>query len=287
MTTILWILVFYLGFVSFLSFVTAALFFYEIINSHSAAYFSEHLSSTPVRAMLRLWWSGILSQIITAIAFPFGYIRALWMPGRDQPDSENRPPVLLIHGLYHNPSGWFAYKRWLRAAGFQNIFAVGYGCFHTSFDSIASRLEQEVIGLSKRFQGRKVLIMGHSLGGMLTRHLVSSPATRGLVAGAVTLGAPHKGSKLAALGLGALCHDLLPNAGIAKNLKERDLPPEIPCLSLYSQVDDYVLPQDNLRLPASSRQGWEERPSSPVSHVSMLYHKKTALEAIEFLETLL
>ncbi|HEU6437631.1 MAG TPA: alpha/beta fold hydrolase [Nitratidesulfovibrio sp.] len=193
------------------------------------------------------------------------------------------PPVLLVHGLYHNVTAWTLYRRWLTAAGFTRVYCHGYSSWRTDFGLLVDELDEAVRDLVAAHPGERPLLMGHSLGGLLIRGWLAEAANQHLVAGAVTLGTPHQGSCLARLGAGRLARSLAFRGALIRNLEASEAPAEIPCVALYSPIDNMVVPQEGLHVTTP---GWTLRASPAVSHIWMLWDKGTARLAIESLRQL-
>ena len=95
-------------------------------------------------------------------------------------------PVLLVPGFMAGDATLAGMGRMLRDAGLRTYRAgirVNYGCTRETADRLERRLEQ----IAAR-RGRKVSIVGHSLGGMLARGLAARRPD--LVAGIVSMGSP-------------------------------------------------------------------------------------------------
>lgn len=193
------------------------------------------------------------------------------------------PPVLLVHGLYHNVTAWTLYRRWLMAAGFTRVYCHGYSSWHTEFGLLVDELDEAVRDLLAAHPGERPLLMGHSLGGLLIRGWLADAANQQLVAGAVTLGTPHQGSTLARLGAGRLARSLTFRGALIRELEATEAPSDVPCVALYSPIDNMVVPQEGLHVITP---GWTLRTSPAVSHIWMLWDRGTAQLAIESLRGL-
>ncbi|EGY27186.1 PGAP1-like family protein [Desulfovibrio sp. A2] len=202
-------------------------------------------------------------------------------PAPDQ--SPALPPVLLVHGLYHNVTAWTLYRRWLRAAGFTRVYCHGYSSWRTDFGLLVDELDEAVRDLVAAHPGEKPLLMGHSLGGLLIRGWLADAANQKLVAGAVTLGTPHQGSSLARLGAGSLARSLTFRGALIRNLEACEAPAEVGCVALYSPIDNMVVPQEGLHVTTP---GWTLRTAPAVSHIWMLWDRNTARLAIDALREL-
>lgn len=235
-----------------------------------------------VSGLVRGIFTCFLSQLIVNASYLFGYIGALF-PTRPQASTSKdstRPVVLFVHGLYHNPSGWIAYKHSFKQAGYEDMLFFSYFSFHTEYEEIAQRLMTRIRAVHAAY-ARPVVLVGHSLGGLLVRRCVSDAETAERVACAVTLGAPHKGSKLAALGIGGLARSLLYKGKLIHDIEVLDSPAAMPCLSLFSPIDNFVLPEEGLRIAVK---GWTEEQVQPVSHIFMLYSKKIRERVLKFVQ---
>ena len=191
-------------------------------------------------------------------------------------------PVLMVHGLYHNRTAWLVFARRLGKAGFRNLHTYGYNSFTRDFDHALAGLKARLDELLGDDPTARVLLLGHSLGGLLCRCAAGDPRFRDRVAGLVTLGSPHGGSELAWLGGNRMARGLIPGRTIPLAVAETP-DPDCPKLGIYTLSDDYVIPVDLLR---TGRPGWEERVCDPMGHVWMLYSPQVARMVIDFLRPL-
>jgi len=229
------------------------------------------------RAVFNSAWS--IALVI--VAYPLG-----WLPQRcpQRSGPGGLPPVILIHGLYHNASAWFLFRRRLRQAGFKDVRTYAYASFFRSFESIVAGLALAVQDAAKASPTGTVLLVGHSLGGIVVRTAVANEALRGRIAGIVTLGTPHQGSNLAGLlAVGRLGRGLRANGEVLACVRGLPMCPG-PALSLYSPVDSMVLPLSGLLLDEREQgAGWTEECVHALSHVGMLYDRRVAERSVEFL----
>jgi triacylglycerol lipase len=262
---------------------TYAFFWYETANSAHRQYLENLAMGRPGRLLIKGILSSYVSFILTIVLFPTSFLRRRWQPESDPGCS--RPPIILIHGLYHNVSAWTLYRRRLKAAGFANIYFMGYSSWNQTFDGLVRKLERVISEVIERIPDRPPILIGHSLGGLLIRGFMQSLGDSGPthIGGAITLGAPHQGSKLAAFGLGGLAKSLIYRGPLIRELEEKGSKARIPCVALYSPLDNMVLPTHALQ---TSEAGWVHQEISPISHVAMLYHRQTAELAIEYLKSM-
>lgn len=256
---------------------TTLLFWYEEINSPPPL--SSPLHSLPV-LLLRCFVSSFAGATMVVLTYPLGLLR---QPIRGAVQhtanpAHGYPPVLLVHGLYHNRSAWLALRRHLHAAGFEHLHDYSYSSAGPDFHALVSRLDAEVRAVQAMHPGRCPLLVGHSLGGLIIRRWLSLPGNALRATGVLTLGTPHQGSRLALLGPGALAHSLAYRGELVRQLEAAEIVPSIPCTAIHSPADNMVLPQEGLMVRVA---GWKQIEGPAVSHVWMLWNRATARRVVQ------
>ncbi len=122
------------------SLLTYALFWYETAGSAHRQYLENLSNGRPGRLILKGVISSFFSMLLTIFFYPAGFWRKLWQPSLG-PDCA-LPPIILVHGLYHNVSAWTLYRLWLKAAGFTDIYAMGYSSWNETFSHLGTKLER-------------------------------------------------------------------------------------------------------------------------------------------------
>ncbi len=236
-----------------------------------------------------LWLAVGLSLADALVSVPLAVL--LTPLGRHRPEPPlyggrplGRTPVLLVHGLYHNTSAWQIFRRRLARAGLTQARAFGYSSFGPSFPDIATALADEIRAMAAQSPTGRILLVGHSLGGMLIRAACAEASVCACVAGIVTLGAPHRGSTLAgSIAIGRLGRSLDRGGAVLRGL-EGLAECRAPALSLFTPVDGMVQPLSGSLVTARQKAaGWREACVGAVSHVGLLYHGRTTALAAEFL----
>jgi triacylglycerol lipase len=118
------------------------------------------------------------------------WLRLRWSPlydGEDVPRGDGSP-VLLIPGFLCSDIHLFEMHRWLRGIGYRT-YSSGIHLNVRCLDSLCS-LVVERVGEIHRKSGRRVHLVGHSLGGILARS--ASALCTEQVASVVTLGSPFR-----------------------------------------------------------------------------------------------
>lgn len=223
--------------------------------------------------------SSVLSQLASVALYPAFIVKKYWLP-REAAGADAGPPVLFVHGYTHTASAWVFFSAWFRKAGYRDLHAMTYNSLRRSFPEIVRQLEGEVADIVSRRPGRGLVLVGHSLGGLAIREFLNTSPLAENVLAVVTLGAPHQGSTLSGLGMNRLAKTLRYRGDLINDIESHDVPPGVPALSVYSPMDNMVLPLEGLRI---RKPGWTEREGEPVCHIGMLYHKPTAHAVLDFL----
>jgi len=226
-------------------------------------------------------WNSAWSIILVVLAYPLG-----WLPQRQlRPQGSGAlPTVLLTHGLYHNASAWLLFRPRLRQAGFAEVRTHAYASFFQSFEDIVEGFAQAALRAAEASPTGTVLLVGHSLGGLVLRSACAREELRRRVVGIVTLGTPHQGSTLAGLmAVGRLGRGLRPGGAVVEGVRRLPVCPG-PALSLYSPLDNMVLPLSGALLEErEKRAGWTEECTPPLSHVGLLHDRRVAGRCAEYL----
>lgn len=201
------------------------------------------------------------------------------------PDHADRP-IIMIHGLFHNSSAWVLYRHWFKKLGLTNCASFFYSS-GKDFDAVSHRLELYMEEFFKKYPDAKPVLVGHSLGGLLIRNWLASSSHAHKIAGAVTLGAPMQGSRLATFSIRPLGQQLRFNGKLVQQIKMQEQEMDaisVPRYALYSPVDNMVLPQESIfTLP----EGWTVVRTKPVSHIAMLSEKVIGMQVGEIAKQLL
>jgi len=152
-----------------------------------------------------VWWRVLWAEYKAAVLIFM--LRQPWPrgPGVVQTplnDVPNRPahasvPVVLVHGFVCNHRVWDDMALALRKAG-HPVLAVDLEPLFGSIDGYASVIDAAVVRLQMETGAPKVALVGHSMGGLAIRAWLRTlkPARLAKVAGIITLGTPHQGTRI-------------------------------------------------------------------------------------------
>jgi pimeloyl-ACP methyl ester carboxylesterase len=174
----------------------------------------------------------------------------------------NMPPVLLLHGYGCNSGYWSHLVPRLDAACISHA-SVDLEPLTGDIDGYAPLVERAVEALRTATGADKVIIVAHSMGGLVARAWMRACGS-GRVARVITLGTPHHGTCLAAFGLGLNAAQM---RRVAQGRAARDEPPECAWLralaanedaaaralvtSIFSHHDNIIAPQTSSELPGA------------------------------------
>jgi len=201
---------------------------------------------------------------------------------RIHPDSPALP-VLLIHGYGCNSGYWAPLVARLDAARISHA-TLDLEPLTGDIDGYAAGIEAGVADLLRRSGARRLVIVGHSMGGLAARAWLRAYGEGGggeRLARLITLGTPHHGTCLAAFGIGI-------NAGQMRRMGLAG--PECTWLgalaaaespatraritSIFSHHDNIVAPQTSSELP-----GARNLPFGGIGHVA-LGRNRRVLDAV-------
>ena len=210
-------------------------------------------------------WLGAAREValcgFSAVTYPIGVRpgRPSWEAPLDEHSEQARArlaldpdlactPVLLVHGYIHNRSAFLAMSRVLKRAGFRYVDGFNYNALSDGIPQSAARLGAEVERVIAATGADRVIIVGHSMGGIVARYYVQELGGEDTVDTVVTLGSPHGGTYASYLGLGEATAQLRPRSSLLQRLDESARPSGVRWLAYWSDLDVFVAPIGNARL---------------------------------------
>jgi triacylglycerol lipase len=158
-------------------------------------------------------------------------------------------PILLVHGFIENHAIFSVMERALRRRGFQMLTAYDYGLLTHSIPRAAIRLGETIERLVTQSGYERINVIGHSLGGLITRYYVQRLGGDSWVHTLVTLGTPHQGTQLARTApLLPLVRQLTPSSPIIQELAEPAPGCRTRFIAFHSDIDPVIVPSGNARL---------------------------------------
>ena len=177
-------------------------------------------------------------------------------------------PILLVPGYFHNGGVWGYHAKRFLQQGFGPIFSLHWGHSFHSIEELALRVNQRVEEIVQITQREELLIIGHSMGGLVAIYYALKLAPRGRCKGVVTLSSPLQGTSLARYGLGKCARQMEPHSVLLEELspllaKQR----EIPLFHLATKGDFFIRPYTSALPPSLGGQCLLEK----IGHTSLLF----------------
>jgi len=200
------------------------------------------------------------------------------------PDDGHRP-VIFIHGLQGARGNFMGMQAFFRLAGRRRTYAVSLrpGAPMRELAEDLSRFLEGVIACNGLPEGKRVDLVAHSMGGLVARLALTSPATAARVGTLVTLGTPHAGTHAARFAATAQTLELRPGSVILAALEEQlpwgSLPGQPRLVALWSRSDMLLLPPESGRL-----EGAENIEVEGFTHFAYLLHPEGWAKALAALE---
>jgi predicted alpha/beta hydrolase family esterase len=168
-------------------------------------------------------------------------------------------PVLLLHGVLCNRAVWSFIRRKLLAAGFGPVVAINLEPTLGSIDLQAVLAVRALEALQETCNFRPVIVIAHSMGGLVARAAMRSMTPEQIsasIATLITIATPHRGSDMARLLPGIAPKQMVPGSTWLVELnQDRQSAMPVPVISIYSDDDNLVAPRDNARLPGTQALG--------------------------------
>jgi hypothetical protein len=158
-----------------------------------------------------------------------------------------RTPVLLVHGLVDNSSAFAVMRRSLRRRGFASVCSWNYSPLLGDVAEAAHALADRVEQICQDTGHERIHVVGHSLGGLISRYFVQRLGGDRRVDSLVTLGTPHQGSRWAHVVPAPLIRQLRPGSPLYQELAEPAPGCTARITAIYSDIDQMVLPTSSGR----------------------------------------
>ncbi|MBP8810465.1 MAG: alpha/beta fold hydrolase [Kofleriaceae bacterium] len=183
-------------------------------------------------------------------------------------------PVILVHGYAMNRANFVVLARRLAAAGLGPVLGFEYWTLGKT-GSAARRLGRYVDQVLAATGAEAVDLVGHSMGGVVGRYYVTLGEGDRKVANLITLGSPHSGTDVSAIGLGAPTKELLLNSTLIQRLDAAPRPSHAKVTVIWSRSDALVPGARHARID-----GVDEVLFDDLGHLSLLTDRRVADEVI-------
>jgi pimeloyl-ACP methyl ester carboxylesterase len=221
--------------------------------------------SGQLRAALREW---AVAMAVSA-ARPAGFFG---LPGGR---TVGPRPVIVVHGYAMNRANFLVLARRLSRAGLGPVLGFEYWTLGRTA-SAARRLAAYVEEVRAACGAAQVDLIGHSMGGVVARYYVQLGGGDGVVANLVTIGSPHAGTDVSAIGIGRPTTELFFGSTLLERLRLAPRPRATRMTVIWSRSDCLVPGARQARVP-----GAEEIVFNDLGHLSLLHSRRVAAAIVE------
>jgi triacylglycerol lipase len=227
--------------------------------------------------LLRVALVELGAVLVLVTLWPLWWLLGASYQAVEQGEGKKRNPVILLHGFAMNRSQWLWLGRHLINRGVGNLYGTSYFS-PQSVKASALHLKEFVAHVLARENAEQVDIVAHSLGGVVARYYLEQMGGAENVARLITLGSPHRGTRLGHLGLSLIpaAREILAESELLAGLKPIDA---VRYTSIWSRTDAVVVPADSSSVaPNGTDCVFED-----LGHLSMLLSTRVADRIVEHL----
>jgi triacylglycerol esterase/lipase EstA (alpha/beta hydrolase family) len=230
----------------------------------------------------RLWRVAILelgATLLLMTLWPLWWLLGASYKLVEEGTGPRRRPVILLHGFAMNRSQWLWLGRSLIARGVGPLYGTSY--FSPQAVAASARhLQKFVAYVMAREDAEQVDIVAHSLGGVVARYYIEQLSGAQHVGRLVTLGSPHRGTRLGRLGLSLIpsARELVSESELLLGLRPAAA---VQYTSIWSRADAVVIPPESSSVaPHGTDQVFDD-----LGHLSMLLSPRVAAAIAERLQS--
>ena len=188
-------------------------------------------------------------------------------------DESDETVLLFVHGFFSNAGFWVVFKRYFASHGLHALYTINLDPEFASMDDYAEQLAARVEQICAAHQRRPLVLVGHSMGGLVCRAYVDRYGSE-RVRQVITLGSPHHGTVLAYLLWGPNLKQMRPGSAWLSRLNAKAS--SVPISTHYSVHDNIIAPQTSACLP-----GAKAFVINGVGHLSMAFSRGVMAGVLE------
>ena len=266
------------GGIVFLEVVLYAIRWMEIMNSHRI---TEEEKRKPYPITWKSFRNWLIELSWTALTVPFWLLQDYVEKTLSSVHRQGEEPVLFIHGFSQNASNGWRIMRALRAQGYSNLVGMTLMGKYGPLADMAPQVAEKVEELCLKTQSKTVTIIAHSMGGIVARYYIQRLEGNKRVRRLITLGTPHKGSKVTALLTVPAAKDMLVEGAFLENLNAdvKELEPT-ELIAMYSPFDAKIVPWDSALHPGQGR----NVEVGGVGHLGLLFDPRAVRVLVEIVK---
>jgi triacylglycerol lipase len=224
----------------------------------------HELGDRPVREALLEWGAAAL----LSLARPLGFLP---LPGAK---TQGPRPIIVLHGYAMNRANFVVLARRLAQAGLGPV--LGFEYWTLGRTASAAKALAAYVDEVRAATGRDTVdLIGHSMGGVVARYYVTLQGGDAKVAHLVTLGSPHGGTDVSAIGVGAPARELFLRSSMLERLDAAPRPAHTRMTVIRSRSDALVPGSRQARIA-----GVDEVLYDDLGHLTLLTDRRVAAEVV-------
>jgi pimeloyl-ACP methyl ester carboxylesterase len=175
------------------------------------------------------------------------------------------PPLIFVHGLGGNRGTFLPMSSYLWLLGRRRSYKIGFES-GSSLKEMATDLVEFIESVKESTGEPKVDLVGHSMGGLVARLAIETPALAGSIDTLITLGTPHGGTCIARYANTETIRLLRQDSPLLNELARRPWPKDVRGVTCFSRNDLIILPPESAAV-----EGTMILDLSPATHYSYLF----------------
>jgi triacylglycerol esterase/lipase EstA (alpha/beta hydrolase family) len=209
------------------------------------------------------------AMVVEVLAF-LGVFASRWVPFNRKTGGTGTP-IFLIHGYLNGYTVWRFHKWMLEKRGFGPVYMVSLGHPFSSIRGYPEIVKREVERIAP---GKKIILIGHSMGGLVSILYAAKLAKEGSVAAVMTIGSPLRGTPVAAwIGIGQNAKEMRRGSDLVGDIQKGLESGKAPLYHIAARCDELVVPGESaLHGKDPSRNVLLEG----IGHASLLFSKRVS-----------
>lgn len=208
--------------------------------------------------------------LLKTLLFPFKFVKlptkfnaSMFSTSIESPTPP--PPVLLVHGYLNHQLDWLWFFKKLEGySDMGPVFALNLTPAFAPMSQLALDIKDKIAEIRQLTGASQIILVGHSMGGLVSSFFTEYLAGLNEVAMVITLGSPFQGTQMAALGYGKNVVEMQPQSPFLKELNSRILQSRVPYYAIASKIDNMVIPWQSGLLPIETNEIGENTPNTLV-----------------------
>ncbi len=196
--------------------------------------------------------------------------------------SKEGTPIILVHGYMHRSFVWFYHAKKLNQNGFGPVFSIDLKKPFSSIKDHAYKLQKKIIEVNKLTNTSQVILIGHSMGGLVASYYALNLAKENSVKDVITIASPLQGTHLAIFGLGKCAKEMRRSSKFVEDLTGKILNEKnINFYHIATKTDQLVHPFTSSLVGDNFEKQYV---LDGIGHASLLYSKKVSDKIINWIK---